>query len=55
MIYLDDEPVATAARLDALLAARWAHDGITPALAAPFAALRPWEWDRHGQPGAPAS
>ena len=53
VVYLDDEPVATAARLDALLAARWARDGITPALAAPFVAVRPWEWDRHGQPGAP--
>lgn len=55
VIYLDDEPVATAARFDALLAARWAREGISPAFAAPFAALRPWEWDHHGQPGAPPS
>ena len=55
VIYLDDNPVTTAARLDPLLAARWARDGISPAFAAPFAALRPWEWDRHGQPGAPTT
>ncbi len=54
VIYLDDDPVATAARIEPVLTTRWAHDGIAPAFAAPFAAMRPWEWDRHGQPGAPA-
>jgi hypothetical protein len=55
VLYLDDDPVATAARLEPLHQARWARDGIVPALAAPFSALRPWEWDRHGQPGAPGT
>jgi hypothetical protein len=53
VVYLDDDPVATTDRLDALLRARWARDGIAPSLAAPFSAIRPWEWDRHGQPGRP--
>jgi len=55
VLYLDDDPVTTAARLEPLHRARWSRDGIAPALAAPFAALRPWEWDRHGNPGPPGS
>jgi hypothetical protein len=55
VLYLDDDPVTTAARLEPLHRARWSRDAIAPALAAPFAALRPWEWDRHGNPGPPGS
>jgi hypothetical protein len=52
--YLDDDPVATAGRLDPVLADRWARDAITPVFAAPFAALRPWAWawEQHTQPGS---
>lgn len=52
--YLDRDPVATAGRIDPVLTDRWARDAITPVLAAPFAALRPWAaaWEQHGQPGS---
>jgi hypothetical protein len=30
---------------------RWARDGLTPAFAAPFVTLRPWEWHLHAHPG----
>ena len=50
--YLDDDPVITAGRLEAVMADRWKREAITPALAAPFAALRPWTWEQHAHPGA---
>lgn len=50
--YLDDHPVATAGRLDSVLSERWKREAITPAFAAPFSALRPWDWGLHAQPGA---
>lgn len=45
--YLDDDPCATAARLEGALRARWARHGVTPLLAAPFHTIVPYEWDRH--------
>jgi hypothetical protein len=55
--YLDGDPVATAGRLDPVMADRWKHEAITPAFAAPFSALRPWAWgwEQHAQPGAPGT
>ena len=52
--YLDGDPVATAGRLDPVLADRWSHDAITPVFASPFAALRPWAtaWEQHAHPGS---
>ena len=52
--YLDGEPVETAGRIGPVLAGRWSRDAITPVLAAPFAALRPWAtaWKAHAQPGS---
>ncbi len=55
--YLDEDPVVTAGRLDPVMADRWKRDAITPALAAPFAALRPWAvaWEDNAHPGAPGA
>jgi hypothetical protein len=55
--YLDGDPVATAGRLDPVMADRWKREAITPAFAAPFSALRPWAWgwEQHAQPGAPGT
>jgi hypothetical protein len=43
--YLDDDPVATAARLADALAARWSSGALVPLLAAPFVTVVPWAWD----------
>jgi hypothetical protein len=55
--YLDGDPVATAGRLEPVMADRWKREAITPAFAAPFSALRPWAWgwEQHAQPGAPGT
>ncbi|MGH3677255.1 MAG: hypothetical protein ACRDU5_16230 [Mycobacterium sp.] len=45
--FLDDDPVATAARLRPALAARWGQAGVEPLLAAPFYPVVPHDWDRH--------
>jgi hypothetical protein len=52
--YLDDDPVATAGRLDPVMARRWAGEKVTPEFAAPFVALRPWSaaWEEHAHPGS---
>lgn len=46
--FLDDDPVATAARLGPPLTRRW-QDGtdIKPLLAAPFRPVVPYQWDRY--------
>jgi len=46
-LFLDDDPVATAARLRPALELRWQRTGVRPLLAAPFHSLVPWAWDRH--------
>ena len=45
--FLDDDPVATAARLRPVLTTRWEEGGIEPLLAAPFHPVVPHEWDRY--------
>ena len=45
--FLDDDPVATAARLRPLLEARWEDGRIEPLLAAPFYPVVPHQWDRY--------
>jgi len=49
--YLDGDPVATAGPLGELVTERWEGAPVTPELAAPFVAMRPWEWDRFCNPG----
>jgi hypothetical protein len=45
--YLDDDPPATAARLDAALERRWAGGAVAPLLAGPFHVPVPFDWERH--------
>jgi hypothetical protein len=45
--FLDGDPLATAARLRPVLAARRAEEGIEPFFAAPFFAVVPYDWDRY--------
>ena len=45
--FLDDDPVATAQRLQPVLAAGWSEWGTEPLLAAPFHVVVPYEWDRY--------
>ena len=51
LLYLDEDPVAVAPRVNQVLEARWADDRIAPALAAPFVTLVPWTWEQHRLPG----
>jgi hypothetical protein len=45
--FLDDDPLVTARRLRAVLAARWQSGQIAPLFAAPFYTVVPYEWDRY--------
>ena len=45
--FLDDDPVAVAARLGPVLRQRWSAGGVEPLLAAPFHTLVPFDWGRH--------
>jgi hypothetical protein len=45
--FLDDDPPATAARLQPRLGRRWSETGATPLLAAPFHTVVPHDWHRH--------
>lgn len=45
--FLDDDPVATAARLRPALEKRWETTSIGPLFAAPFHPVVPHEWDRY--------
>ena len=45
--FLDDEPVATAQRLQPVLQAGWSESGTEPLLAAPFHVVVPYEWGRY--------
>ena len=45
--FLDNDPVATAARLRPVLERRWEGTDVTPLLAAPFHVIVPGEWDRY--------
>jgi hypothetical protein len=45
--FLDDDPVATATRLQPVLTTRWEEGDIEPLLAAPFYPIVPNEWDRY--------
>ncbi|WP_406814147.1 hypothetical protein [Mycobacterium sp. M23085] len=45
--FLDEDPIATAQRLQPALEARWAESDIEPVFAAPFFAVVPYEWDRY--------
>jgi hypothetical protein len=45
--FLDDDPVATAVRLQPVLEAGWTESGAEPLLAAPFHVVVPYEWDRY--------
>jgi hypothetical protein len=45
--FLDDDPIATAARLRPVLERRWQDSGVEPLLAAPFYLVVPYEWDRY--------
>jgi hypothetical protein len=46
-LFLDGDPVETAARLRPILEKRWQASGVRPLLAAPFHTLVPHEWDRY--------
>ncbi len=48
MLYLDGDPVDVARALADQLRGRWGEWGLTPALAAPFVAVRPWAWPEVG-------
>jgi hypothetical protein len=45
--FLDDDPIATADRLQPVLQTRWSETGAEPLLAAPFHVVVPYEWDRY--------
>jgi hypothetical protein len=45
--YLDDDPCATAERLEPVVRERWERSGLVPLLAAPFHSVVPGDWDRH--------
>ena len=45
--YLDEDPVATAARLSGEMQSRWASGEVEGLLAAPFFTLVPFEWNRY--------
>jgi hypothetical protein len=45
--FLDDDPVATAVRLQPVLRASWSESGTEPLLAAAFHVVVPYEWDRY--------
>jgi len=45
--YLDDDPMAVAARLDGALKQRWRTGDFRPLLAAPFYAIVPFDWTRY--------
>jgi len=45
--FLDENPVAVALRLRAVLQQRWTRTGVTPLLAAPFHSVVAREWDRY--------
>lgn len=45
--YLDDDPVATAERLGALVRQRWDSGDVRGLLAAPFHLIVPFDWSRH--------
>jgi hypothetical protein len=45
--FLDDDPVATAERLQPVLHSGWSETGAEPLLAAPFYVVVPYEWDRY--------
>jgi hypothetical protein len=51
LVYLDEDPVEVARSIGSLLTDRWERRALTPALAAPFVTLRPFEWARHARPG----
>jgi len=46
IVYIDEDPVAVADRLWPPLARRWAHDSVSPLLAAPMVTVVPFAWDR---------
>jgi hypothetical protein len=46
-LYLDEDPVEAAPGIRGALEERWADGAITPLLAAPFHAVRPFDWARH--------
>ncbi|HXY93969.1 MAG TPA: hypothetical protein VEP49_15925 [Acidimicrobiia bacterium] len=50
-IYLEEEPTRVAGAVNAVLADRWSESSLTPALAAPFEALLPFDYARHARPG----
>jgi hypothetical protein len=47
LLFLDEDPVATAVRLKPALAERWQSQGLNPLLAAPLQIIVPHEWDRY--------
>ncbi len=47
LCFLDDDPLAVAARMGSLLQKRWQTAAVTPQLAAPFYSVMPFQWDRY--------
>ena len=45
--FLDDDPVAVAARMLPVLAELWRTAALQPLLAAPFYTVVPYEWERY--------
>jgi hypothetical protein len=50
VLWLDDDPLATTARLAPLLRARWSAGTTSPVLAAPLRTVVPGEWDWFAPP-----
>ena len=48
MLYLDGDPASVGRSLAEPMQERWARWSVTPALAAPFVAVRPWAWPEVG-------
>ncbi|MEX1008159.1 MAG: hypothetical protein WD271_10000 [Acidimicrobiia bacterium] len=51
VLYLDQDPVRVAKPIGSVLADRWEGAAITPAFAAPFVSLQPFDYEQHRQPG----
>ncbi len=52
VVYLDADPLTVAPAVAAVFADRWNRAPLTPEFAAPFLAVRAWEWDRFRNPSS---
>ena len=52
VVYLDGDPLTVAPAVTAIFADRWNGAPVKPEFAAPFLAVRAWEWDRFRHPSS---